>query len=132
MQDPSAEIERLRALLTESRARNKELESRYSYASMCRMDHIEIGHADNGDDEKCPLCRERDEARARLRERDAELLRVRTLGHAAAHELDNIAVELGLGHSPRPGAVADAVRELRNAFDTHRRDVNSDEQREPS
>lgn len=42
-----------------------------------------------------------------------ELLRVRTRGHGAAHELDNIAVEAGLGHSPAPGVVADYVRRLR-------------------
>lgn len=43
----------------------------------------------------------------------AELLRVRTTGHGAAHELDNIAVECGLGHSPAPGAVSAYVRGLR-------------------
>lgn len=42
-----------------------------------------------------------------------ELLRVRTKGHGAAHELDNIAVEAGLGYSPAPGVVADYVRALR-------------------
>ena len=41
-----------------------------------------------------------------------ELHRVRTTGHGAAHELDNIAVELGLGHSPKPGAVAEKVRSM--------------------
>jgi len=43
---------------------------------------------------------------------EAELLRVRTTGHGAAHELDNIAVECGLGHSPKPGDVAAHVRTL--------------------
>lgn len=41
-----------------------------------------------------------------------ELLRIRTTNHGAAHELDNMAIELGLGHSPKPGAVAEAVRAL--------------------
>lgn len=27
-----------------------------SYPHMCRDDHIEIGHAYSGDDERCPLC----------------------------------------------------------------------------
>lgn len=44
---------------------------------------------------------------------EAELLRVRTTGHAAAHELDNIAIECGLGHSPKPGTVAAHVREMK-------------------
>lgn len=46
---------------------------------------------------------------------EAELLRVRTTGHGAAHELDNIAVECGLGHSPKPGEVAAHIRQLREA-----------------
>lgn len=46
---------------------------------------------------------------------ESELLRVRTTGHGAAHELDNIAVECGLGHSPKPGTVAAHVRELESA-----------------
>ena len=41
-----------------------------------------------------------------------ELLRVRTAGHGAAHELDNIAIECGLGHSPKAGVVAEHVRQL--------------------
>lgn len=45
-----------------------------------------------------------------------ELLRVRTTEHAAAHELDNIAIELGLGHSPKAGVVAEYVRKLLAAF----------------
>lgn len=53
-----------------------------------------------------------------LRNRDAELLRVRTTGHAAAHELDNIAIECGLGHSPKPGVVANHVRLLRKLLET--------------
>lgn len=28
-----------------------------SYPHMCRDQHIEIGHADSSDDERCPLCR---------------------------------------------------------------------------
>lgn len=52
---------------------------------------------------------------ARIRTLEAELLRVRTTGHAAAHELDNIAIELGLGHSPKPGIVAEEVRKLAQA-----------------
>ena len=35
--------------------------------------------------------------------------------NGTAHELDNIAVECGLGHSPKPGDVAAYVRELREA-----------------
>lgn len=31
-----------------------------SYPHMCRDEHIEIGHADSGDDERCPLCRAKD------------------------------------------------------------------------
>lgn len=61
--------------------------------------------------------REKDAELTRLREENAtlnaELLRVRTTGHGAAHELDNIAVESGLGHSPKPGEVAEYVRRLR-------------------
>lgn len=44
---------------------------------------------------------------------EAELLRVRTTGHGAAHELDNIAIECGLGHSPKPGVVTANVRAMR-------------------
>lgn len=33
----------------------------YTYAHMCRMDHPQIGH-NVSDDERCPLCRERDRA----------------------------------------------------------------------
>ena len=29
----------------------------YSHAHMCRDQHIQIGHNDSGDDERCPLCR---------------------------------------------------------------------------
>ena len=31
-----------------------------SYPHMCRDEHIEIGHADSGDHERCPLCRAND------------------------------------------------------------------------
>lgn len=51
-------------------------------------------------------------ATARAEMLDAELLRVRTTGHAAAHELDNIAIECGIGHSPTSGLVAAHVRAL--------------------
>lgn len=27
-----------------------------TYAHMCRDQHIEIGHNDSGEDERCPLC----------------------------------------------------------------------------
>lgn len=49
---------------------------------------------------------------------EAELLRVRTTAHGAAHELDNIAVELGLGHSPKPTVVAEEVRKMRERIAT--------------
>lgn len=29
----------------------------FSYAHMCRDQHIQIGHSDSGGDERCPLCR---------------------------------------------------------------------------
>lgn len=32
------------------------------YPHMCRDGHVEIGHADSGDDERCPACRGRDRA----------------------------------------------------------------------
>lgn len=28
-----------------------------NYSHMCRDQHIEIGHNDSGEDERCPLCR---------------------------------------------------------------------------
>ena len=31
--------------------------SRRIYAHMCRDGHVEIGHNDSGDDERCPVCR---------------------------------------------------------------------------
>jgi hypothetical protein len=62
----------------------------------------------------CMACRAVD-AEDKLAALEAELLRVRTTGHGAAHELDNIAVECGLGHSPKPGDVAAHVRQLRDA-----------------
>ena len=52
-------------------------------------------------------------AEQRVRDIEAELLRVRTTGHGAAHELDNIAIELGLGHSPQAGVVAAEVRRMK-------------------
>jgi hypothetical protein len=30
------------------------------YAHMCRDQHIEIGHNDSGEDERCPVCRAMD------------------------------------------------------------------------
>lgn len=53
-------------------------------------------------------------ALARAESAEAELLRVRTTGHGAAHELDNIAIECGLGHSPKPGVVAAHVRAMKD------------------
>lgn len=29
----------------------------FSYAHMCNDQHVQIGHDDSGDDERCPLCR---------------------------------------------------------------------------
>lgn len=57
------------------------------------------------------------EQHTRIATLEAELLRVRTTGHAAAHEIDNIAVECGLGHSPKPGDVAAHIRKLREAVE---------------
>lgn len=34
-----------------------------SYAHMCRMDHVQIGH-DDSEHERCPLCRANDRADA--------------------------------------------------------------------
>lgn len=47
---------------------------------------------------------------ATVKELEAELLRVRTTGHAAAHHLDNMAIEQGFGAALPPMAIADAVR----------------------
>lgn len=55
-------------------------------------------------------------ATARAEMLDAELLRVRTTGHEAAHELDNIAVECGLSHSPKPGDVSAHVRVMKTLY----------------
>lgn len=33
-----------------------------NYAHMCRDDHPQIGHNVSDDDERCPVCRERDRA----------------------------------------------------------------------
>jgi hypothetical protein len=38
---------------------------------MCRDNHPVIRHADSGDDERCPVCRERDRADAAVEDRDA-------------------------------------------------------------
>ena len=49
--------------------------TRRVYPHMCRDGHPEIGHADNGEDERCPVCRERDRvetAEARLAEVERE------------------------------------------------------------
>jgi hypothetical protein len=32
-----------------------------TFPHYCAMDHIPIGHSDSGDDERCPLCRMRDQ-----------------------------------------------------------------------
>jgi hypothetical protein len=40
----------------------------YQYAHMCRDGHVQIGHNDSGDDERCPVCRETDRADALERE----------------------------------------------------------------
>jgi hypothetical protein len=37
----------------------------FAYPHMCRMDHVEIGHADNTS-ERCPLCRALDSQRVLL------------------------------------------------------------------
>jgi hypothetical protein len=29
----------------------------FTYAHMCRDQHVQIGHDDSGNDERCPLCR---------------------------------------------------------------------------
>lgn len=42
-----------------------------TYAHMCRMDHIEIGHNDSGDDERCPVCRVMDALAAERARREA-------------------------------------------------------------
>lgn len=55
------------------------------------------------------LTRKLAEAEKVIASLNAELHRVRTTQHGAAHELDNIAVESGLGHSPKPGTVADVT-----------------------
>lgn len=65
------------------------------------------------------------DANARIAALEAELLRVRTTGHGAAHELDNIAVECGLGHSPKPGEVAAHVRQLREASSEFMKEHNA-------
>ncbi len=52
----------------------------YSYAHMCRDNHVQIGHNDSRDDEQCPLCRA-----------DAEIERLRAalkeLREAAEHDM---------------------------------------------
>lgn len=54
----------------------------WNYPHMCRDGHPEIGHALSDDDERCPVCRERDradaaaeEARREERERAARIVR---------------------------------------------------------
>lgn len=53
-----------------------------------------------------------------------ELLRVRTTQAAAAHELDNIAIELGLGHSPKPLQVQEKVRAMAKLIKELQEEVN--------
>lgn len=50
------------------------------------------------------------ELKRRVAELEEELLRVRTTSHAAAHHLDNIAIEQGFGAGLQPMVIADAVR----------------------
>lgn len=47
----------------------------------------------------------------RIAELEAELLRVRTTAHGAAHQLDNIAIEQGWGHSMPPHDIVWRIRE---------------------
>ena len=47
---------------------------------------------------------------SQLAARDAELLRVRTIGHGAAHQLDNLAVELGFGAALPADEIASKIR----------------------
>lgn len=57
-----------------------------TYPHMCRMDHTEIGHADSGDDERCPLCQvmaERDQLRA-------DMADARKDARCAREEFDNL------------------------------------------
>lgn len=56
------------------------------------------------------LIHQRDTAREQVRERDAELLRVRTTGHGAAHAIDNLAIELGMGANVEPIEIARRIR----------------------
>lgn len=35
-----------------------------TYGHMCQDEHVRIGHNDSGEDERCPVCRERDRADA--------------------------------------------------------------------
>lgn len=48
-----------------------------------------------------------------IRSRDAELLRIRTVQSAAAHSIDNMGIEAGLGAGARPFEVEEYVRSLR-------------------
>jgi len=48
--------EQVRAGATEIEKLRSQLVKR-QYPHMCRDQHIEIGHRDSGDDERCPLCR---------------------------------------------------------------------------
>lgn len=49
--------------------------------------------------------------REELRGRDEELLRVRTTQAAAAHALDNLCIEFGIGHGLQPMEAADKLRQ---------------------
>jgi len=50
-----------------------------------------------------------------------ELLRVRTQQSAAAHQLDNLCIELGYGHSISP---YDAASLIRNEINDNRKQIN--------
>lgn len=69
----------LLAAITAERTRTEEAEAERDRARqermphMCRDDHPEIRHAVSGDDERCPVCRERDRADAAEAQTDAVL-----------------------------------------------------------
>jgi len=61
-----------------------------SYPHMCRDGHVQIGHSDSGDDERCPLCRVNDAfaaERAKVRELREWLSRNEGNGKRTADEL---------------------------------------------
>lgn len=77
---------------------------------MCRDRHPEIRTADNGEDERCPVCRERDRAVTAEAERDD--LAGRLLDHAAriaeqAIEIDRLREALAAKPPAPPAALED-------------------------